>query len=92
MGPFERANKRLINRLGKPLVIQRTGSIIDGVFSKEYVDTNDVSGYAPTIRCESEAALNLKRDDIIERGSELYKFILEQPDGEGFSLLILQNA
>lgn len=92
MREFNRANERLLRRLGESLIIQRTGEIFSGVFGKDYIDTNDISGFAPVITCSTADAKNLRRDDIIERGKELYKFIYEEPDGTGVSRLILQNA
>lgn len=77
---------------GDQLVIQKTGAIFNGIFDRDYIDTNEIQGFAPVITCATVDASGLQRGDVIERGKELYKFIYEEPDGTGVSRLILESA
>ena len=92
MDIFEDLKTVPFDALGEPFIIQKNNAIFSGIFEKEYVDTNEISGFKPVITCATEDAQLLSRGDIIERGNELYTFILQEPDGTGISRVILENA
>ncbi len=71
-------------------VIQKSGEIFSGILDKDYVDTGDISGFAPVITCASSDLTGLARNDLIEHGGTIYRFILEEPDGTGVSRAILE--
>lgn len=77
---------------GDQLIIQKNGRVFNGVFERDFVDTNEIQGFAPVITCPTADATGLQRGDVIERGKERYRFVYEEPDGTGVSRLILESA
>lgn len=82
----------MIATLGDTLTIQKSGKIIYGLLERDYVESNDISGFGPVVTCLSEDVKGLSRGDLIKHGTDKYKFILEEPDGTGVSRLILEDA
>lgn len=72
-------------------VIQKNGKVFSGILNNEYVETNDISGTEPVITCKTIDVSGLERGDIIEKGKDLYTFILERADGTGVSELVLNK-
>lgn len=77
---------------GDMFIIQKNGETFNGIFDNEYVSPGDISGSEPVIVCKTEDVENLQRNDVLERGSDLYTFILQEPDGTGVSRVILESA
>jgi len=72
------------------IIVQRSGEIIHGIIEKEYIETNDISGYKPVLICQSKELENVKRGDVLELGKTLYRFINGEPDGTGVSQSMLE--
>lgn len=72
------------------IIVQRSGEIIHGIIEKEYIETNDISGYKPVLICQSKELENVKRGDILELGKTLYRFINSEPDGTGVNQSMLE--
>lgn len=70
-------------------VIQRSGKVIRGIIDREYVETAGMASYEPVITCKTSDVDYLKRNDLIEYGKSVFKFIYSQPDGTGMSRLVL---
>lgn len=80
------------DELSDQFVLRKDGRVIDGILDREYIDTNDVSGYAPILVCRTDQLYNIKREDIIEHLDDVYRFIKQEPDGTGVSRVILEQA
>lgn len=89
---FTNHSRKMITTMGETFTIQKTGRNYFGIFDKEYVDTDQISGFSPVITCMTEDAAGLNRGDLIKYGSGLYVFILEEADGTGVSRLILETS
>lgn len=71
-------------------VITKNGQIFKGILDKEYVETNEIQGYQPLIICKTDDLNELSRGDKIERGKEVYTYILQEVDGTGLSRVIME--
>lgn len=82
------------DELGEQFIILKNGETLNGVLENDYIETNEIQGYAPVITCATADAVTLARNDELEHFEtrEKYKFILGQPDGTGVSRLILEKA
>ena len=77
---------------GDQLIHQRLGRIFNGVLDRDYIESNDISGFAPVITCATADSEGFERGDVIERGAERYRYIYAEPDGTGVSRLILESV
>ena len=62
---------------------------IEGIFSRQYVETQNIAGVKPLfLIAESDAPAS---DTQITIKSKLYTIRAIQPDGEGFAVLVLEE-
>lgn len=82
------------DELGDQFIILKNGQTFSGLLENDFIDTNQIQGYAPVVTCATADAETLARDDELEHfeTGKKYKFILQEPDGTGVSRLILEAA
>jgi hypothetical protein len=74
------------------LVTIGTGTM-DGVFDRLFVTINNVEGYHPTfLISNADAATITIESTVMSFEGVSYKAISKQPDGTGFTLLVLRKS
>lgn len=67
------------------------GSSVSGIFSREFVEVQNVEGYYPTfLLSDSDAASITKNSTVLTINSANYMAISKRPDGTGTTLLVLE--
>jgi|DEB0MinimDraft_6_1074348.scaffolds.fasta_scaffold100220_2 hypothetical protein len=74
------------------IVLQGRGDIINGILEREYIESNEISGYRPIITATTKDLECLNRGDIVEVDGVLYRYIYQEPDGTGMSQAVLEFA
>lgn len=64
---------------------------VKGVFSRPYIESNEMSGYAPVFSCLASLIANSKQGDKLKIASVNYQVIEPRPDGLGWLQMILQK-
>jgi hypothetical protein len=68
------------------------GLPVDGIFDRPYIDTQEVSGYQPSLTCRSTDIDNVLEDDPVMIDGVSYRVSGVEPDGTGITKLILEKS
>ena len=69
--------------------IYKTNSIV-GIFENSFVEVNGVQSVKPTFLVSESDVPSIVRGNTITIDNVAYTFIMDQPDGTGMTMLILE--
>lgn len=85
-----RKNAAVIDHLSTATVTARGVSPFRAIFQREYVESQGIEGFRPTITCHECEARGVRHVDQVLVDGGLYRVIGREPDGAGLVRIILE--
>ena len=85
-----RMDAAILRTFSNHVIIVKSGGIIEGVYTKEYVETLDIQGVLPVLTCKTSDIAQLNRGDKLEIDGAIFLYIRSEPDGSGMSRTFLE--
>ena len=65
---------------------------VEGIFDNDYASTFSIDGTSPAFQCETDSVAAVVRGTAITINSVNYKAVRKEPDGTGWTTVILELA
>ncbi len=87
---MRRMDAAILRTFSNQIINVKSGDIIEGVYTREYVETLDIQGNLPVLTGKTSDLTLLNRGDKLEIDGAIFLYIRSEPDGSGMSRALLE--